>query len=450
MWIQAVWHVPEDASLGAGTLKAECWSDDVVTKEYEMPTAFTVVAPTTGLGVNDAYIDDNLHIQSFTPCPAGTFYPIYSVSIFIRSVSTTTYAWGSQFVTDKFDSIWPLSGSSNWAIDIELDRNNFIAGETYSLRAQCGYSGGQQTVYYDSLLFTVQPNTYIAMGDSYSSGEGSFNYNLPGGNCHRSTDSYPHYLVDDVPLDPPYFAACSGAMTDDLFSPNPVNTDEKAQTANLDAGVETVTLTIGGNDIGFQPVLEACADYIGHTGFDCANNTAMTSEVMDRIGKLAGYGTTTAPGGRTIHSYTDILTEITTKAPNATVYIAGYPELFGEDPTYWDSDMGAPGSFKCACAVYDGTVTHVYVAYNDAMWMNDRVRDLNAAIEDAVDAFNSPNVVYVPTSTFDSHGLCDSGTPYVNGVIRGGSTGSPQSESFHPNTTGMSSGYGVAFADAID
>lgn len=452
LWTQAVWNVPLGASLGAGTLKAECWLNGVVTKEYEKATAFTIVAPTTALSVNDGndpFIYDTLRVQSSTPCPAGNPYPVYSVSIFIRSTESVSNGAGTQFVTDKFDSIWPLSGSSNWSINIKLNREEFKVGETYSLRAQCGYSSGQQAVDYSSLLFTVQPNKYVAMGDSYSSGEGSFNYDLVGGDCHRSTDSYPYYLVDNIPLDPPYFAACSGAMTDDLFNNNPVNTNEEAQRNYLDDDVEKVTLTIGGNDIGFKPVMEQCAEYIGHSGFGCSTDSTMTTQVADRIGKLAGYGTITAPGNRTIHSYADILTDITTKAPGVKVYIAGYPRFFGENPSDWVSDTNAPGTFKCA--VYDGfAFSKAYIDYNDGMWINDRIDDVNLAIKNAVDDFDSPDVEYVPTSTFDGHGLCDSGSPYLNGVVRGGQHGTATVESFHPNVTGMSLGYGAAFASKMN
>jgi hypothetical protein len=263
------------------------------------------------------------------------------------------------------------------------------------------------------------------------------------------SDSYAYYLVDNIPFDGPDFAACSGDVTDDLFNTNPNYWNyEPGQISRLSEYTEVVTLTIGGNDVGFKPVLEQCVDYLGHTGFGCADDEDMTSDVMDRIGKLSGYGTITGPDDRTIHSYVDVLTAITTAAPNATVYISGYPRIFGDNPTYWDSDISAPGTFKCA--VYAGTVTFVYVSYNDAMWMNDRVDDINAAIEDAVDTLDSPDVVYVSPSTFDGRGLCDSGTPYLNGVIRNGDDGGPQSGSFHPNVDGMSLGYGVAFANAMD
>jgi hypothetical protein len=101
--------------------------------------------------------------------------------------------------------------------------------------------------------------------------------------------------------------------------------------------------------------------------------------------------------------------------------------------------------------VYDGFLfSKAYIAYNDGMWINDRIDDVNLAIKDAVDALDSPNVVYVPTSTFDGHGLCDSGPPYLNGVVRNTSDGAATVESFHPNVTGMGMGYGSAFLNKMN
>jgi hypothetical protein len=450
LWMQAVWNIPKDVSLGAGTLKAECWLNGAITKEYEMASSFTIVPPTTALSVNSAHITDNLHVQSSTPCPAGHPYPTYGVWVRIFSVASQWSGAGTQYVTEKYISVWPLSGNSNWSSDITLDKDEFKVGATYTIRASCDYSSGQSSYNYDSLLFTVQPNTYVAMGDSYSSGQGSFNYDLPGGNCRRSTDSYAYYLTDNVPLDPPYFAACGGAVTDDLFNPNTVNTAEDAQVNHLDSYTAAVTLTIGGNDVGFVDAVGTCANYTGHVGYGCGGNNALTGPIDNRLSALAGTagGIVYAPGGtREVHALTDVLTRIATEAPNAKIYIAGYPHLFGSSTANYEYDGNAPGAYKCVATSGLGPV--VTYAFWDAEWLNSEADQLNQVIQDAVGAVQPLNVTYIAPSEFDGHGLCDSSSPYLNGVeITGFDTQEP--ESFHPNVNGMQLGYGVAFKNAID
>lgn len=454
-WNTAIFVIPDGAALGVATIEVVCTEPANnengfnVVQTYD-PIEVTIVEQTTDIAVNETHLWGTGHFESAASCPDEG-----SVEIKIYSQSFGTNYTDAVFNLSMTDTI-PTDSSGYWEYSVDfLPSNGFQEymympwswtpylepNQHYSLRARCIGEGMDYN--YDSYLFELLHDEYVALGDSYSSGMGSFNYNLSYGYCARSTDSYAYYLVDELSLGLPNFQACSGAMTDSLYNGNPGD----RQLGYLTPDTRVVTLTIGGNDAGFESVLQKCADYTFHTGFGCASDSAMTSEVADRIGKLAGYGSATAPGGRQIHSYVDILTDITTSAPNAKVYISGYPRMFGDNPSYWNSDPGAPGTFKCA--VYSGTFTFVNVSYNDAMWMNDRIDDINNVIEDAVIELNDPNVTYVAPSTFDGHGLCDSGSPYLNGVIRGGSTGSAQPESFHPNVTGMSAGYGAAFVNEI-
>jgi len=94
----------------------------------------------------------------------------------------------------------------------------------------------------------------------------------------------------------------------------------------------------------------------------------------------------------------------------------------------------------------------VSVSLWDAQFLNDQADVLNGIIEDAVNdaksQFPPVKVTYVDPSTFSGHGLCDTGTSYMNGVYLY-STGDPKPESFHPNVSGMQLGYGVAFENAM-
>ncbi len=111
---------------------------------------------------------------------------------------------------------------------------------------------------------------YVALGDSYSSGEGAGNYDKPRDRqealCHRSAGAWPRLLaalsarrslLDGPQLKLEKLAACSGAE-----SPALLEGGYRHQIAQKDelalAGARFVTLTIGGNDVGFGPTLRKC------------------------------------------------------------------------------------------------------------------------------------------------------------------------------------------------
>lgn len=94
---------------------------------------------------------------------------------------------------------------------------------------------------------------YVALGDSYSSGEGLPPY-LWGSNtwrnqCHRSPQGYAPQLAR-ARRGSFAFAACSGATTNDLFSMSHNSRAEGPQLDALGPDTQVVTLTIGGNDLG--------------------------------------------------------------------------------------------------------------------------------------------------------------------------------------------------------
>ncbi len=104
---------------------------------------------------------------------------------------------------------------------------------------------------------------YVALGDSYASGLGSFSY-LPGTNksqngCERASDGYVKQLATDLGY-ALGFEACSGATIDSLVE------GSKAQDSGLGHDTRVVTLSIGGNDVGFAPVLTSCVSGPGSPG----------------------------------------------------------------------------------------------------------------------------------------------------------------------------------------
>lgn len=99
---------------------------------------------------------------------------------------------------------------------------------------------------------------YVALGDSYSSGEGVEPYDPDSLDCHRSAGAYPSLTAGQPPADAwtYWFFACSGATTDDVNRPVSGQAHQVEKAAEW---VRLVTITIGGNDARFGPMLRRCA-----------------------------------------------------------------------------------------------------------------------------------------------------------------------------------------------
>jgi lysophospholipase L1-like esterase len=140
---------------------------------------------------------------------------------------------------------------------------------------------------------------YVALGDSYSSGLGAGNYS--GGSCYRSSHAYP---VDWANANHPSsfsFVACSGATTSDVIN---------SQLSALNTGTNLVSITIGGNDVGFASVMETCV-----LGSD--------SDCLNAISQAENEASTILPG-----NLAKLFSDIKAVAPNAHVVVLGYPEFY--------------------------------------------------------------------------------------------------------------------------
>jgi lysophospholipase L1-like esterase len=221
------------------------------------------------------------------------------------------------------------------------------------------------------------PN-YVALGDSYSSGVGTNRYDLSS-SCSRGSLAYPA-LVAAAQHYALNFQACSGATTVDVIN---------NQVAALDASTNLVTVTAGGNDAGFVSLLVNC------TLTNC----------------VSAINSTIASVNTTLAAKLDAMdTQIETRATNAKVIVLGYPRLFS-------------GTCFGAFGISSSEVT----ASNNLADAIDNVTKTVAA---------NHHFIYKSAITqFTNHGVCASKS-WLNGL----SLGSVNS-SYHPNTTGQSSGY---------
>jgi lysophospholipase L1-like esterase len=159
---------------------------------------------------------------------------------------------------------------------------------------------------------------YVALGDSYAAGPFIPNPVLPLG-CLKSDHNYPHVAAPSIGLTL-RDASCSGATTTNMTNPQNVSPDgpNPPQFNSLDAGTTVVSLTIGGNDIGFSEVAESCITYnpFSHPCLDKYNpggNDQLKARVEATAPKVAA-----------------VLQGIHTRSPAAKVYVVNYPAIFPE------------------------------------------------------------------------------------------------------------------------
>jgi lysophospholipase L1-like esterase len=262
---------------------------------------------------------------------------------------------------------------------------------------------------------------YVALGDSYSSGEGAWDYQEgtdysdrddlwpfnddeeDENRCHRSDNAYSQVLSDNNEFaGGTTFVACSGATTDDLDNPDSGNTGEGPQNDALNEDTSLVTMSMGGNDLGFASVVQDC---ILNGGGGIGPFEGCREKHEQRIQELLPQ-----LQEELVQRYLDIQEQ----APNARVIIVGYPQLFVDNP----SDNYGNLLFA-----------------EDQEWMNEVGGDLNAMLAAAAD---EAGVEFVdPTEAFQGHGI-GSDDPWINDLDLGGPGFAPADpSSFHPNAAGQ-------------
>ncbi len=291
------------------------------------------------------------------------------------------------------------------------------------------------------------PFTYVALGDSFSSGEGVRPFLSSGAGCDRSSRAYatwvrprgftkPLYAIASGAVPPGrggantygsgqsvrksarvtwVTRACSGATTQNVLpaSLGGVPQSGAGGTTQLDnatlKNADLVTLTLGGNDVGYVEVLTTCA--IG----DC-NTPAFEQQRAALIDS-------TEPKLEAVYR------AIAAKAPRARILVLGYPQLFPADP----ARQACP-----ALGMFQG---------EQDMLRRLGVR-LNATIATAA-AHSGSRVQFVPVvSRFAGHEVCGSKGAWLNAIVTS-PAGGLDPGSFHPNLGGQQAGYGAAVNAAL-
>jgi lysophospholipase L1-like esterase len=229
---------------------------------------------------------------------------------------------------------------------------------------------------------------YVALGDSYSSGVGAGG---ESGSCLRSPNAYPQLWTNAHAPASFTFAACSGATT---------STVNSSQLGPLTASTTLVSITIGGNDVGFSNIMETCV----LQGTDACVAAVQSAE---------NFANSTLPG-----LLNTTYNNIRSHAPNARVVVIDYPVFY------------QLGTF---CIGLSST---------SRAKIDEGINLLDNVTHTAVNSH--ANFVFADVrSIFVGHQLCSGGTKWLHALNFLDLT-----ESYHPTAAGQSGGYLPVFTSA--
>lgn len=254
----------------------------------------------------------------------------------------------------------------------------------------------------------------VILGDSYSSGEGTGDYlegtGDDGNRCHRSSETY---LMSEFDLDAELNLACSGAVAAQVTttSQNGIPTQVlQLDRLQSDSGpADMVVLTIGGNDVGFGPLVKSCI----FSPISCTNAIygSDTDPYLDS--RLAALPITLWETYGAIDAVLNRADRVQARGGRAPIVVLSYPRIF-------------PGARRACSAL-----TTIDQAEMDLG--SDVVTRLNGAIEAAVSVSRTQGVpaFYVPAvedAFLPSNTICDGDRAYVR---------SPETVRLSPDGTDM-------------
>ncbi|WP_328940279.1 SGNH/GDSL hydrolase family protein [Streptomyces sp. NBC_00250] len=231
---------------------------------------------------------------------------------------------------------------------------------------------------------------YVALGDSYSSGVGAGSYLSDSGDCRRSTNAYPRLWAAANSPSSFSFTACSGATTGSVRS---------GQLGPLNASTTLVSVTAGGNDVGFADIMQTCV---------LNSEATCVAAVNTAVGKM----NSTLPGGLSA-----LYGDIRSRAPQARVVVLGYPRFYQL-------------SGSCIAGLSE----------TERAAINRGSDTLNGVL--AKQAANAGFTFSSVVDEFTGHEIC-SADSWLH------SLSVPLYNSYHPKATGQSGGYLPAFRSAL-
>jgi lysophospholipase L1-like esterase len=289
--------------------------------------------------------------------------------------------------------------------------------------AGAGASAEGTTVRAGAAGIDLAGRQYVALGDSYSAGFGLTPYSdQPASGCYQAEENYPHLVAAAFSLELDD-RTCSGATTLNVTT-TPQETITGAGTAPVQADAlspdtDLVTITIGGNDLGFADVAESCIA-----------RSAAGPLVWDIDG--IGYTTCREAYVRTVDGFTvDLLADriedvvaprldatfalVAERAPNAKVVSIGYPAIAPGADVFPDGCYSSPlGTGPLGLDPPFPTDTFPFTGV-DTLYLHEIERKLDAAIRAAAEAHGA---AYLSTMELTrAHSACaPAGEAYIAGL----------------------------------
>ena len=271
----------------------------------------------------------------------------------------------------------------------------------------------------------------VFLGDSYSAGEGApaivdgapqyiSGTDQDDNRCHRSKAAYGPMIGEHLGSNfRTSFHACSGAVIADFYTSyganhkdvlgNPKNAAEIPQLDWLTRDTGLVTLTVGGNDVGFPDIMTYCGTR------NIGNNTC--EQLFGKpLKKLIN-------GIRSSKSLAKLYRDIKTRvAGDAQIVVLSYPRFFPVKP-------------PITC--FTGFLSSLFED-SDMLWINKSIADMNDVIKRAA---SDAGVTYVDAyGMLNGHEICTH-DPWLNRVIF---SLSGRSGSFHPTVRGQQAYFDAA------
>ena len=319
----------------------------------------------------------------------------------------------------------------------------FVNEELLSFIAD--HNGGSDVFELSPKIQIVSATDYLAVGDSYTSGEGAFDYlsetDTATNSCHLSLHSYPLQITQLIyGASGGHSVACSGAKIGDIFPssqktyrgqasdsivPSQISVDRTSQllssfmpgylpqsdfVTHYQAGI--ITVSVGGNDIGFSEILKSCV--IPHLSLHLSDSVCY-STYEDRLELINLIN-------RTVPKWAALFEHLASSSPVSKIYAIGYPQIFYD---------------KGNCPM------NVKLSKSELEFSAEIIDYLNGAIEQAT-SVAGVNYVDVSQALF-GYRLCETASysVAVNGLTAGKDGGVLGlkifgNESYHPNAFGQS------------
>jgi GDSL-like lipase/acylhydrolase family protein len=239
---------------------------------------------------------------------------------------------------------------------------------------------------------------YVALGDSYAAGPIIPNQIAPFG-CLKSDHNYAHLAAPSIGLtlrDP----SCSGATTEDMTNPQETELGTNPPQFNsLDAETTRVSLTIGGNDIGFSEIALSCVT-LNPFSTPCKDkyNSGGKDQIAERIAA-------TAP------KVAAVLQGIHSRSPAAKVFVVNYAAIFPET------------GFGCW--------PQMPIGFGDVPYLRAKEKELNAMLATQA-AANGASVVNWYNASIGHDACKGTSTRWVEPVVP-----TNPAAPIHPNQRGM-------------